>query len=825
MLNSHNLLICVRSFAIIVMALLSSTVLAQNTGWVSDSALVAFLNEPSTRSLVVGALLGLFCLQILLALVYRKQSQLFLALASASTAILVISSTGYALSDRLVPGLLSAGLKSGEPFFMASLVIGALGFLTSYFEQALSPPIKKVMWASCGIVLLLGVSAIALNVVAVTIAPVFYILLLLVATLVPIQQLVSVPNLGSRLLTAFWFVFAAAICMSNLLLLQPDLITGFVQISVVLIVGILGLSTTVLQIQESARLQREATLKLSEHRYQMALEGSNEGIFEWNLVEKRIIASARAFEIMGLEYEESWFDQSMVVGKIPAAEQQRIVQTNLLGGEDNFLKIDTYRFGKKGAKVHLTLKGKVERDPSGAINKIVGSIGDISDQKNLEQRLRHEALHDFLTGLPNRTLLVDRIQHILTRLKRNSGLNTAILFIDIDNFKTINDNLGHGFGDDVLVSISERLLDVCRASDTVARIGGDEFVVLMEELTATEEAKFFADRLVQGLREPLNVQNRELNLSASIGLVLVDDPDVSVEGILGDADIAMYEAKQSGKSKVVAFEASMRAQAAKRLEVDRALRLAIDHDELYLVYQPIYVIDDGQPRPAGVEALLRWTRSDGGNIAPGELLATAEENGMIETIGFLVLRTAVDQLEQCRKMGFPEDFYININLSSCHFEDTDIVDLVTEALDGRQLSRDSLRIELVESAVIRYPDRALNVIKKLKREGIHVSIDDFGTGFSSLSYLHRFPFYSLKIDRSFVIDLSESKATQDIVMAIIAMAKKLGIRVVAEGIETQEQLAFLSKAGCEYGQGYLLAKPQLASSLEQVFKFEVAELA
>ncbi len=555
---------------------------------------------------------------------------------------------------------------------------------------------------------------------------------------------------------------------------------------------------------------RPETLDLND-RYQEVLEASSSGIFEWDLVKKRIYGSQRTFEILSLECDAGWIDEKKVLRTFPQSERDRVLSIQVkLDASDELRRVETHCIDSKGNKVFVHLRGKVFYGRSGNIERIVGSINDVSERKKLEQRLRHEALHDFLTGLPNRTLLVDRIQHILTRLKRNSDLNAALLFMDVDNFKAVNDNLGHGFGDDVLVAIGEKLTDIVRAADTVSRIGSDEFVILLEDPTTAKIAHKFATRLLEKMQEPLSVQNKVVNPTFSIGLVLIDDPDVSVETLLGDADIAMYAAKNNGKGQVVPFDATMRIQAAKRLDIETALRQAISQDELYLAYQPIFTIDQKkEPKAVGVEALLRWTKSDRGNIAPGELLAVAEENGMIEDIGLWVIDTATEQLEKWYSQGFPMDCYININLSSRHFDDEAIVDYLLWKIDQRQLPRWGIRLEIVESAVIRNPEKALSVIERLRREGIYVSIDDFGTGFSSLSYLHRFPFYALKIDRSFVVDVIESKASQDIVAAIVLMARKLQIRVVAEGIENEKQLEFLKSVGCEMVQGFLLGKPMV----------------
>lgn len=557
---------------------------------------------------------------------------------------------------------------------------------------------------------------------------------------------------------------------------------------------------------------------MSHNHVQDILDVSESGILEWDVKRRQIYGNEQAFAILGLEAPAGWVPDQLVLDMFPQSEHARVQQlVQKITLDASVREVETYAVSDKGQKTFVKLRGKLVFGPGATIERVMATITDVSEQRRLEKRLKHEALHDFLTGLPNKTLLVDRIQHVLARLRRSTELNATLLFMDIDDFKAVNDNLGHGFGDDVLASVGERLAGIVRDADTVARIGSDEFVILLEDPTTAGSAHLFADRLLTQLQQPLKVQSKEVRLTFSIGLVLIDDPEASVEAILGDADIAMYTAKDNGKGQVVPFDTTMRLQAEKRMDVMTALQHAMDKNELYLAFQPIFAITGERPEAVGVEALLRWTRSTRGNIAPGELLAVAEENGMIEDIGFWVIDTAILQLARWRELGFPEDFYINVNLSSRHFDNAKVIEYLLDKLREYELPRSSLRIEIVESAVIRNPDRALTVIEQLKMEGIRVSIDDFGTGFSSLSYLHRFPFYALKIDRSFVIDVVESKATQDIVMAIIAMAKKLDIRVVAEGIENDSQLQFLKDAGCEFVQGFLLARPELSPGVEPFF--------
>ena len=574
--------------------------------------------------------------------------------------------------------------------------------------------------------------------------------------------------------------------------------------------------------QADHQRSREATLKETQRRYQLALEGSNDGIFEWDMPARKVLASRRAHEIVDMDFTPDWQPQSRWRELIPTPELERFTHMpESFVMDEDVVRVETWIVDRHGNRRFLLVQGKLDHDESGTPVSLIGSISDITAQKRLEERLRHDALHDFLTGLPNRTLLTDRIARVIKRLKRNPESRAALLFIGLDNFKSVNDNLGHGFGDQVLISVANRLVEFVRSSDTVARFGGDEFVILLEDMFSHREAERFANRMLAKVQSPLEIQHQHLVPSVSIGMTIVEDPNMSAEMVLGDADIAMYAAKENGKGRVVAFETTMRTRAAKRLELESALHNALENEELYLTYQPIFSIEDNEPRAVGVEALLRWRQSDRDNSAPSELISLAEENGTIEEIGKWVIREAAHQLARWRAIGYPDEFYININLSAVHFESDEIVATILKEVDPLGLPRNALRIEIVETAVVRYPEKALSVIKLLQSQGILVSIDDFGTGFSSLSYLHRFPFHALKIDRSFVSEIVESRATRDIVTAIVVLGRRLGIKVVAEGIENTAQLEFLKSVGCQLGQGYLLAKP--SASAHHLFIRQTAE--
>lgn len=784
----------------------------------------SFMESISTRNLIVSLMMGaLFCMlvfQVLLAAASREHLPLTL---------LVLSVFAY---ESVKLGYVFVVLGDGGEWLARYkvqleylVIIAATVFTSAFFEvSARDRRLLSFFQISCGLLVLTLLLSLASNAIAARAMQ--YVALLPLGLLIAttIERFMHARNYAVLFLLAWLpamagFIVSRGIASGTVAYQPVPLLASDIGMSISMLLLVILVSHRL----ETRRRSQELDLRNTQRRYQLALEGSNDGIFEWDLVRGLVLASQRAHEITGVDFQPGWRSQKVWYDVLPETERDRITRMrDAMFVDDDLIRAESWCLNDRGEKVYLLLQGKLDFDGDGNPVRIIGSVSDISEQKHLEKRLRHDALHDFLTGLPNRTLLTDRIQRVVERLKRNPDSRAALLFIDLDNFKAINDNLGHGFGDQVLVSLAERLLELVRSSDTVARLGGDEFVILLEDMFSHREAERFANRLLGKVHTPIDIRGHHLIPSISIGMTLVEDPNISVETVLGDADIAMYAAKERGKGRVVAFEATMRTRAAKRLEIESALHQAMENQELYLAYQPIFSLETTHPEAVGVEALLRWSRAEREDIAPSELLTLAEENGMIEDIGKWVVREAAKQLAEWRAQDYPEDFYINVNLSAVHFENEDIVSIILNELDPRGVPRNALRIEIVESAVIRHPEKALSVIKLLQSQGILVSIDDFGTGFSSLSYLHRFPFYALKIDRSFVMEIAESKATRDIVTAIVVLARRLGIRVVAEGIENEAQLKFLRNIGCDLGQGFLLARPAMSGSVDKFFQLPLA---
>ncbi len=425
----------------------------------------------------------------------------------------------------------------------------------------------------------------------------------------------------------------------------------------------------------------------------------------------------------------------------------------------------------------------------------------------------YDAFHDALTGLPNRALFLDRLQHVITTSKRRNGALYAVLFIDLDRFKIINDSLGHTVGDQLLVVIGRKLGDCLRPGDTVARLGGDEFAVLLENINDLTDAVDVADRIHKKLAAPLLVKGHEIFSSVSIGIALGEERYERPEQVLRDADIAMYQAKARGSACYEVFDTKMHANILDRLQLEADLRAAVDHRELVLCYQPI--IDLRTQQLTGFEALVRWNHPRRGMIYPLEFIPLAEENGLIGHIGEWIL------FEACRELKLLQERHaaqppltMSINISSRQFAQPDLVSKLTGFLKETGVDPHCLALELTESMIMDNVDDAVKIMNELRDMGIRIHIDDFGTGYSSLSYLHRFPINALKIDRSFVNKLSADGGNREVILSIISLANSMHFDVIAEGVELEHQLANIREMQCTYGQGYLFAHPMEFGDVE-----------
>ncbi|MCW2622063.1 MAG: hypothetical protein JWL64_1665 [Frankiales bacterium] len=464
-----------------------------------------------------------------------------------------------------------------------------------------------------------------------------------------------------------------------------------------------------------------------------------------------------------------------------------------------------------GTLIDVMLTLSPLRDVDGHVTGVTTIARDIGDRKRLELSLRHQALHDALTGLPNRTLLDDRMSHALTAAQA-LGRTVAVLFLDLDQFKVLNDAEGHAAGDAVLVEVAHRLRAAVRPQDTVARFGGDEFVVLCET-GGLRTAHHLADRMHESLGHPFHTGGPARFLAASIGIAIAQ-ADSTAQDLLRDADAAMYRAKDLGRGRTAVFDAAIRARASARLEATTALRRALTEGELRLHYQP--VVDLSDERLLGFEALVRWQHPEHGLLGPGAFIPDAEETGLIVPLGEWVLRTALEQSTRWAATGaVPTPPLMAVNVSARQLEEPHLAGMIAAALEASAFPPSALTLEITESVVMQDVLRNVQHLRALRDIGVHLSIDDFGTGYSSLVYLKRLPVTTLKIDREFVDGLGQDPHDSAIVAAVIALARALELRVVAEGVETPRQLAELRRLGCDAAQGFLFSRPLPADEAER----------
>ena len=563
--------------------------------------------------------------------------------------------------------------------------------------------------------------------------------------------------------------------------------------------------------QLSHKRAQEA-LRDSEERYALAARGANDGLWDWNLVDNVVYFSSRWKAMLGFQDSEIGKNPEEWLDRIHDADRDRVKEqiaahkkrlTPHFESEHRILHKDgTFRW--------MLSRGLAVHNASGTALRMAGSQTDITEGK----------VSDPLTGLPNRLLFIDRLGRLIKHGKRRKDYVFAVLFLDLDGFKMINDSLGHLIGDQLLLAVATRLEKSLRSSDTVARLGqgftmarlgGDEFTVLLDDLKDASDASRAAERLMKELTAPFMIAGKEVFTSVSIGIALSNPNYEEAEDILRDADTAMYRAKSLGKARFEVFDADMRASVMARLQLETDLRRALEREEFQNFYQPIVSLSSGQI--VGFEALLRWHHPTRGMVSPGEFIPVAEETGLIRELGWWNLREACRQMTEWRAQY--KDYShltVSVNLSAKQFLQPNLVDDIRKLLQELKLPSQTLKLEITESTVMGDPAAAVEMLQQIKALGISLAIDDFGTGYSSLSYLHRFPLDTLKIDRSFISGMQEGGEGMEIARTILPMAKNLHLDVIAEGVETAEQLALLQKLQCKYGQGYYFSKPVSAES-------------
>jgi len=563
----------------------------------------------------------------------------------------------------------------------------------------------------------------------------------------------------------------------------------------------------------SDRKQAEAALRDSETRYRLLAENVNDLVCLHDLQGRYLYVSPSCEALLGYRYDE-------MLGKDPYSffhpdDCDRVYQEShkvAIAGKPTPI---TYRIRQKsGHYIWFETLTKPILDATGKIIQLQTTSRDVTARVQVQQQLAHEALHDSLTGLPNRQLLMERLELAINRAKRLDHYDFAVLFLDLDRFKVINDSLGHLAGDQLLIVFAQQLQSTIRSIDLVARLGGDEFVILLEEINDIQEAVRATERIFALLQTPFLIEGRDVYTTPSIGIVL-GRAYTQASHLLRDADIAMYRAKSRGKARYEIFDAEMHQQALERLHLENDLRRAIESEEFILHYQPIVALETGTI--AGFEALIRWQHPERGMVVPGHFVPIAEETGLITRLDYWALQTACQQLAHWHTV-FPHlaAMKVSVNLSAQDLHRPDLLAEVDRVLSQTQLPGRCLTLEITESMLIEDVESTITLLSQLKERNIQISIDDFGTGYSSLNYLHRLPVDNLKVDRSFVNQIQAGTRNHQIVETIAALSHQLDLDAIAEGIETQQQLDHLRYLGYKFGQGYLFSKPLSQTATESL---------
>lgn len=565
----------------------------------------------------------------------------------------------------------------------------------------------------------------------------------------------------------------------------------------------------------TARKLTEEKLRESEERYALASRGANDGLWDWNLKSNEVYYSSRWKEIVGADAAEVGSSPEEWFGRVHPDDLNALRKTlddHLEGGASFFESEHRVRHTAGGYRWVLS-RGVAVRDEQGAASRLAGSLTDVTNRKNAEKQLRYDALHDQLTGLPNRTYFMAQLERARAAAAKHAPSLFGLLFLDVDRFKVVNDSLGHMVGDQLLVAIAGRLKACVRPGDSICRLGGDEFAVLVEAIDDVHAATHLAERIQEKLQDPLRIQGHEVFAAVSIGIALSSDGRRSAEEMLRDADIAMYRAKAQGRGRYELFDRRMHAHAVEVLQIETDLRRAVERNEFVLHYQPI--LDLGERRVLSCEALLRWQHPQRGLIYPAQFLSIAEETGVINEISSWLLQEACRQNRRWRDAGLPE-LCVSVNISPRQFVHQDVAALVEQCLSEQKLEPASLQLELTEGALMESSESSLRPLTELYQKGVQISLDDFGTGYSSLVYLRRFPIHNIKIDQSFVKRVPADSGDVAVVAGLIGLAHTLGLRVIAEGVETAAQLQFLRNHGCDALQGYLIGRPRDAATFAKV---------
>ncbi|AMK10471.1 EAL domain-containing protein [Pseudodesulfovibrio indicus] len=577
-------------------------------------------------------------------------------------------------------------------------------------------------------------------------------------------------------------------------------------------------TNTQLKIEIAERKVIGDALRKAEKKYRAIFENAVEGIYQSSPSGRFQDTNPALARILGYKSPEDLMSSIYDIGTQMYVDPNRRKEFLRLIEERGEVKNFVSKVRKRdGRIIWIAENARQIKDKNGNLVCFEGSIEDITMRKKAEDQLKRQAFHDPLTGLPNRALFLDHLRMAMERSRRRKHM-FAVLYMDLDRFKVVNDSLGHDAGDELLRGVA-RVLEKCgRSVDTIARFGGDEFAILQEEISAPKDAIAIARRILEGVRQPFSIGGNEVFTSASLGIVLKTDGYDRPEALLRDADTAMYRAKELGKSRFKVFNRKMHDQALQLMELETDLRRAVDLREFEVVYQPVVRLDTRQV--CGFEALVRWRHPEHGIIGPGDFVSLAEDTGLIYAIDNMVLEEACAQVRRWQSLSVDCDgpLSVNVNISGKHFGQSMLAGQISRALEDSGLAPGSLNIEITESALMDNPNVAEEILLQLKDLGVHICIDDFGTGYSSLSYLQRFPIDVVKVDRSFIIAVDKDPDSQAIVRTIFSLGESMGLKIVAEGVETSGQLDFLEREGCQFVQGYFFYKPLTVTEVDNLLE-------
>ena len=563
-------------------------------------------------------------------------------------------------------------------------------------------------------------------------------------------------------------------------------------------------------------------LQISEERYSLVAHGANDGLWDWDYKDDRVYFSPRWKSILGFAEDDINSDPLEWINRIHPDDKTRVI-TELHAHKVAQTSHFECEYRMKNAEENyrwMMCRGLAVRDQEGVAYRMIGSHTDITDRKLAEEKLVFDAVHDPLTGLPNRILFLDRLSHCIELSSRRKNFSFAVLYLDLNRFKIVNDSLGHLLGDKLLVEIGSRIKHVVRKGDTLSRLGGDEFVILCEEIEDITVATTLADRIHKELLKPVDLNGQKVVIDCSIGITESSIGYARPEDMLRDADAAMYRAKLRRGSRYEIFDITMHEKAMGVLQIESDLRLALELEQFEVLYQPIVEIEEDVV--SGFEALVRWNHPKLGFLIPEEFLEVAIDSRLIVPLGRWVLKQACRQMQEWKsKWEEAKDWTISINLSAPELAQPDLVTALNDIIDASGLDPRFLKLEITETSLIKNGAHALETMNALRERGIHLSIDDFGTGYSSFSYLHDFPFDELKIDRTFISELDNRADKQKIVNAIVSLAHNLGMTVVAEGSASGAIYENLRDASCEYAQGFSIMEPKRASEITQCIAFDV----